>query len=152
VRFLPLVLGASFAIGMILAIRGGDNGGFQEFRTDASTVSLSYFWPKAKDTVSLAAIDSIAVVRGRHFSKKNRTADRAWLKIKAGQGTYFSCETASIAAMSAAGRMLATTTGKPVTWQERCPDPANKAVPATEDLVNAPGRMEIPAACASGSP
>ncbi len=147
-----LIGGFVVACGLLLFIRSKDYRGFQEFHQDASTLTFSYFLPKGKDTLALAAVDSVSVVRGRHFYKGKRSDDRAWLQVKGPQGTYDSCETAKIESLAAAGRSLAKAAGKPVVWQERCPDPGNQLVPTTEAEVTAAGRMEIPATCASARP
>jgi hypothetical protein len=151
-KFLPMIIGITVALGAILFVRSRNNDFFLDFQRDASSLTLSYYWPKASSVVPLASIDSIAVVRGRRFYKKSRSDDRAWLKIKSGSTTYSSCDTAGIESITSVGRSLAASVGKELVWQERCPDPDNRAVPATEAQVTAPGRMEIPAACASAAP
>ena len=149
VKLLPFLFGVVVMVGLLVGMRSRYSDEFQEFSLAGDTLTLSYLWPTKAKALPTASIESVAVVRGRHFYKSSRQDDRAWLRVRAGGTSYYSCESSRITDIAQLGRDLGAKTNHPPLWQERCPDPDNRPVPATEAAVVATGRMDVPAACSS---
>ena len=148
-RPIASLIGGTLAVGALLFARSRTNT-FQTIEIADGKVVLGHFWPEKNVELSGADVQTISIVRGRHFYKGKRKGDQAWFNLLLSGKVYGSCQSNDIEDIVAQARAVASTLGKPIDWRERCPDSSNNAVVmSTEADVTSTTAMTVPAACSS---
>ena len=132
--------------GVGLAVRAGFNDTFYAYAISGDSLSLVYLWPTSPVVV---APTSLGVVRYRTWDKYGEQA-RWRVDLRAGSSEYRSCATGILTEIAAAAKAMATSARRTAEWSVQCP--SGRVVPSTEQVVSAPGKLAIPAACRATAP